>query len=139
MSIVQDKRYASNFKDVSVQRSIVAGSDGSADPLIAGTAGFSIVVRRIMVAATTSAAASYAFRTNNVTPVVLFAIPASAAAGTYEAEYAQEGNEGYVLPAGEDLDLAMSAAGPAGIVIVEAHKRLAETVPITMAAFAAAT
>ena len=139
MSIVRNADYASQFKNVSTQLSIVAGSNGSADPLIAGTAGFCIVVRRIFVSNTTSAAQSYIFRTNNATPVVLFTIAASAVVGPYECDFVDEGTEGYVLPAGEDLDLLMGGAGPAGIVLVEAHKRLAETVPISMSAFAAAT
>lgn len=138
MPTVAEKNYATYFKDVSVSRSVVAGADGSADPLIAGTAGFVIVVRRITVSATTSAAASWTFRTNNVTPVVLFAVPASAAAGAYEVDFADEMSEGYVLPNGEDLDLSMSAAGPAGIARVEAHKRLADNTPISAAAYCAA-
>jgi hypothetical protein len=139
MSIVRYGDYSARYKDVSVQRSIVAGADGSADPLIAGTAGFNIVVRRIYVQVTTSAAQTFTFRTNNLTPVVLFAVAASAAVGGYEAEYVDELTEGYVIPAGEDLDLAMGGAGPAAIVMVEAHKRLAANTPITMSAFAAAT
>jgi hypothetical protein len=139
MPVVQNKDYSTHFKDVSTQLSIVVGSNGSADPLIAGTAGWVIVVRRIFVDVTTSAAQSFIFRTNNATPVVLLTIAASAVVGPYEAEYSQEGGEGYVLPAGEDLDLLMGGAGPAGIVIVEAHKRLAANTPVTAAAFAAAT
>ena len=138
MPTVIDKNYATYFKDVSVSRSLVAGSDGSADPLIAGTPGFVIVIRRIAVIATTSAAASYTFRTNNATPVVLFTVPASAVAGPYGADYMHALSEGYVLPAGADLDLAMSGAGPAGIVRVEAHKRLADNTPISAAAWCAA-
>ncbi len=138
MPVIVNKNQAAYFKDVSVQRSIVTGSDGSADPLIAGTAGFVIVIRRISVQITTAAAQSFTVRTNNGTPVVLLFLANSTAVGSYSANFSAEGAEGYVLPAGEDLDLAMSGAGPGGIVSVEAHKRLASNVPIAAATYCAA-
>ena len=131
MPSVWNRVTAVEYPDCSVQRSIVTGADGSADPLIAGRTGHNTFVRRILVVVTTSAAQSFTFRTNNGTPVVLYAIAASAALGVYEAEYAQEGNEGYMIATGEDLDLAMGGAGPGAIVIVEAHRRLASNTPIS--------
>lgn len=131
MPSVWNRDNAVEYQDCSVQRSIVAAGDGSADPLIAGRTGHNTFVRRILVVVTTSAAQAFTFRTNNAAPVVIFAVAASAAVGTYEAEYAQEGNEGYMIPTGEDLDLAMGGAGPAAIVIVEAHRRLASNTPIS--------
>jgi hypothetical protein len=138
MPTIKDKNQATYFKDVSAQRSIVTGADGSADPLIAGTAGFVIVVRRIHVTITTAAAQSFTFRTNNGTPVLLLFLANSTAIGSYEANFSKEGAEGYVIPDGEDLDLFMSAAGPGAIVYVEAHKRPASNTAMTATAFAAA-
>ncbi len=137
MQTVANRDYVSQFKDVSTQRSIVAGVSGSADPLIAGTAGFVIVVRRIVVEITTSAAQSFTFRTNNATPVVLKSIAASATVGNYETVYG-DGNEGYVIPDGEDLDLLMGGAGPAAVYVVDAYKRQAANTALTQAAYAAA-
>lgn len=135
MPSVVNRDHAVEYQDSSVQRSIVAGADGSADPLIAGRTGHNTFIRRIVVSVTTSAAQAFTFRTNNATPVVIYTIPASAAVGDYEVTFSQEGNEGYMIPTGEDLDLAMGGAGPAGIVIVEAHRRLASNTPITADAY----
>lgn len=137
MQTIFNRDYVTQFKDVSTQRSVVAGSDGSVAPLISGTTGFVIVVRRIVVEVTTVAAQSWTFRTSNGTPVVLKAVPASAVAGTYETIYG-DGNEGYVIPDGESLNLAMGGTGPAGICVVDAYKRAAANTPLTQAAYAAA-
>jgi hypothetical protein len=134
-----NRDYQSNYKDVSVSRVVVAGVDGDSDPLIAGKAGHVIVVRRIAIIVTTTNAATWTVQTSNGTPVVLAFVgdTTTTGAGMREFVFSQEGSEGYILPAGEDVDLAMSAAGPAGIVHVEAHMRLAANTPITADAFKA--
>lgn len=108
-------------QDCSVQRSIVAGVDGTATPLIAArNAATSIVVRKITVVVTTSHATAYIFRTSNGTPVILVNLEASKDEGIYEFRF---GEKGYEIAAGENLNLAMGGAGPAAIVIVDAHHK----------------
>ncbi len=106
------------FQDVSLQLSIVASGDASAT-LIAAKDQHTIIVRKITIIITTSHATALIFRTSNATPVILVNLEASKDEGIYTFEF---GEKGYTIPENEALNLA-TGAGPAAIVIVDAHRR----------------
>ncbi len=107
------------YQDVSLQLSIVAGSDPSAT-LIAAKDQHHITVRRITIIVTTTAAVALIFRTSNATPVILVNLEASKDEGIYEFPF---GEKGFDIAENEALALFAASAGVAAIVIVDAHRR----------------
>lgn len=120
--------YRSQFQDMTTQKSITTGVDGSANPLITVKDAYhTIYVQRITVSVTTANAGTYTFRDSADTPVLVFGVPTNAAVGDHHVDF---GDKGYGLTEGKDLDLAMSGAGPGAVVVVEAYqKRTAIAVP----------
>lgn len=120
MSTMNNLRDHVLYQDCSVQLSAVAGVDPSAAPLIAAKDQYHITVRKITIIVTTSAAQAWLFRTSNGTPVILANLEASKDEGVYEFPF---GEKGYDIPDNEALNFFAAAAGVAGIVIVDAHRR----------------
>lgn len=83
---------------------------------------YAIFVQRITVQVLTTAAVTGTFQDTNGTPVVIAAIPASQPAGP-ELPY-NFLDEGTQLTAGKGLNLALSGAGYALLVAVEAYMRI---------------
>ena len=110
------------FRDESVTYQLLAATDPDRDPLIAClNSKHTIYVQKIAVHVTTAAAQAITFRAGTTTTVVAAILPASAAVGDVHVLLDLE--EGFALPAGEDLDVS-GTAGVAGIIEVVAYQRL---------------
>jgi len=119
---VANQEQLTQFQDVTTQAVVAAGVDPSAAPFIAGKAGYTIYVRKIIANITTSVAQTLTFRDDASTPVVCGVVMASIGVGSWDiADY---GEEGFALTEGKDLDLVASAAGYAGTLWVSAYLRL---------------
>lgn len=126
---IKNREHRTQFLDVSVRRAVVAGVDPASDPLIAGKAGHTIYIQRIVVHVTTAAAKYFQFQDNAAAPVVIAKLPASAAVG--DAHVLIDSEEGVPLTEGKDLDLVTDGAGVAGTLIVEGYRKLTGVIPLS--------
>lgn len=110
------------FRDESITYQLLAATDPDRDPLIAClNSKHTIYIQRISVHVTTAAAQAITFRAGTTATVIAAILPASAAVG--DTHVLLDLEEGFALPAGEDLDVA-GTAGVAGIIEVIAYQRL---------------
>ena len=111
------------FRDESITYQLLSATDPDRDPLIAClNSKHQIFIQRISVHVTTAAAQAITFRAGTTPTIIAAILPASAAVG--DTHVLLDLEEGFALPAGEDLDVA-GAAGVAGIIEVIAYQRLA--------------
>lgn len=110
------------FRDESITYQLLAATDPDRDPLIAClNSKHTIYIQKISVHVTTSAAQAITFLAGTTATVIAAILPASAAAGDVHVLLDLE--EGFALPAGEDLNVS-GTAGVAGIIEVIAYQRL---------------
>ena len=118
--------YKHTHRNKTVSRTVLAAdvSATHADIIVPKSSQHTIYVQRITFAPTTYAAQTLTFQDGANTPVVIGHMSIPAAAPTtgicqYEIDY---GPEGTPLTKGEELDVIISAAGPAGRLVVEAYE-----------------
>lgn len=107
----------------------VATGDTSKDNIVAvKSANHQLFIQRIKFFPVTYAAKTWTFQDDAGTPVPIGFISIPAAAPTtggqtafYDLDY---GPEGVALTAGKNLDLAMSAGGASGKLVVEAYQKI---------------
>ena len=119
---IKAAEYRRVFRDESITYRLAAATDPDRDPLIAcQNSKHQLFIQKISVHVTTSAAQAITFQ-SGTTSVVVAVLPASASAGDEHVLIDLE--EGFALPAGEDLNVD-GAAGVAGLIHVQAYQRLA--------------
>lgn len=113
-------------RNKTVSRTILAAdtSAAHADIITPKSANHTIYIQRISFAPTTYAAQTLTFRDDAGTPVEIGFMSIPAAAPTtgicqYVIDY---GPQGTPLTKGKNLDVIISAAGPAGRLVVEAYE-----------------
>lgn len=112
--------YRASYTDLSTSGPVLAAGAGVNDVILVPGAKWTIFVQTIFMSITTSAAQTITVRDDAGTPVPLFIVPASAAAGTiYKLDF---GAKGYALTEGKNLDI-FGTAGPAYIYTIEAYAR----------------
>lgn len=122
-----------SYQDVSAQAQTLAAGTGVVT-LIANRANWQTYIQNIRVNVTTSAAPTATFRANTTETVVLAIVPANPEVGVIEFDF---GEDGFALPAGEGLEYALSAAGLAFAVTVQAYRKLIPNTAIPVATLAA--
>ena len=92
------------------------------DPLIASPgAKYTIFIQKILFLCTTDAAQNITIRDNASTPIVATYIATSPGLGLKTYDF---GAEGMPMTQGKDIDIAVSGAGLAGWISVEAYARI---------------
>lgn len=115
---VANREHLNVFQNVSTEL-FIGAADTTKNDVILGKAGYTIYVRRIFVAITTSAAQAWTFQDDNGTPKVIAVLPASASVGPHEFDF---GEDGVPLTEAKNLDISL-AAGAAGRVVIEAYRK----------------
>jgi len=95
---------------------LTAAADPSAAAILPAKSGYRIRITDVWFVISTSAAQTLTIRDDALTPVVLCIIPASVAVGTYHGEF---GHAGMPATVSKNVDLAASAAGYAGHLVIE--------------------
>jgi hypothetical protein len=116
---IKNREHRTVFKDVSLRRTVLAAEDPAAAPLIAGRAGYTLFIQRIVVHVHTAAAKFWEFKDDNAAPRLVAKLPASAVVG--DQHVLLDSDEGVPLTEGKNLDLATDGAGVAGSLVVEAY------------------
>lgn len=116
------------YQDKSLQRTV-----GAADTTIAGLITclndkHTIHIQCIRFLVTTDAAVTWTFRDSAGTPIVLWVIPASVGVGLQRMDFVDShGSRGFALTPGMNLDVAMSGAGYAGSLMIDAFMKPSAT------------
>ena len=110
--------YRRVFQPIAESWAIAANADPSQAGVIAGKAGFAIVLTRITFNVITSAAVTLTVRDDNNPVRNATVFPASPGVGTRQISYEPQGLE---MNAGQSIDVAASGAGNAGTLIVEGY------------------
>ena|SRR3990167_6635984 len=128
------KSYRQIYSAKTYDGTILAATDDQTDLLTVKSANHRIFIQKIAVSVTTYSAVTWTFQDDAGTPVVIahVSIPATAPTaggdgGTITWDF---GPEGTPLTTGNNLDLAMSAAGAAGRIHIEAYERLVGPVAV---------
>lgn len=118
-------RKLDRYTDVSVSYTVVAATDYStATQKIAGVAGETIYVQKILVVVTTDNAATQLFQDSAGTPIIVAGTKASPGIGPILFDF---GPDGFALTEGKDLNHKMSAAGIAASVTITAYRKRTAT------------
>ena len=118
--------YRTQYTDKSVRRTVVAADVDAqhANVIVPKSSKHTVYIQRILMAVTTDAAQTITFQDDSGAPVVG---KSKASPGLGLHVVADHGAEGMPLGEGESLDMIFSAAGPAGIVTIEAYEKLTGT------------
>lgn len=126
--------YQRQYHSKNATLEVVAATDDST-LVSAKNDNYTVYVQRITVHITTYSAKTWTFQDSNGTPKPIghISIPAAAAALPSEsnAMVLDFGPEGVPLTAGKNLVLNVSAAGAAGIVVVQAYEKLTSVIAYT--------
>jgi hypothetical protein len=133
MSLRSAEDYLRHYENVSTSYVILAATDYSTpNAKIAAKVGKTIYIQKIQVNVTTDNAATQSFQDSAGTPIVAAKTKASPGIGPIEFDF---GAEGFALTEGKSLDHAMSAAGLAGSITIQAYRK--QTGVLTSAQFSA--
>lgn len=109
------------YENVSVSYSFLGATDWTTpNQRIAGKANFTIYIQKITLSVTTDNAATQTWQDDEGTPILAARSKASPGLGPITWDF---GSEGFALTEGADLDHAMSAAGMAAAVTIQAYMR----------------
>ena len=132
MSLISPTRLGQRkiYTPFSVQVTATAGADPSATIVPAKTS-YTFYVQSIQAIVTTSAAQSWTFKDTAGTPIVIAVLPNSA---SVDRHLLVDSDEGLPLTEGKGLDLAASAAGVAGQILVEGYYKQTAVIAASSAA-----
>lgn len=119
---VRHRNYLSQYKDLSRALNLLATDTPTtvgAD-FLAGRAGYTIYILKIIVHVRTAAAQAITFQDDAGTPVVIAVLPASAAAGDQHVLVDVQDGPGIPLTEGKNLDIT-GAAGVAATISIVAY------------------
>jgi hypothetical protein len=106
--------------DISTGYTILAADDYSTpEEIVAGVAGWTIYIQKILIAVTTDNAATQQIEDNATTPVIAAKTKVSPGIGPIEFDF---GPDGFPLTEGKSLMHRMSAAGMAASVTITGYR-----------------
>lgn len=130
-------KYLRHYQDISFDYDLATGTGGPVTLATVRNANYTIYVQKITTDVVTFAAKTLSFEDSANTPVVIAqdsipsTEPTSAGAQAYDHDY---GPIGTALTQGKNLVLALSGAGVAARIHVQAYQRLTATVNINSGA-----
>ena len=110
---------------------VLSAASTTQDNVLTGRTGHTLYVQRIKVSVTTDAAQSWTFQDDNSSARVIAVTPTSPGVGMLEWDF---GAEGVPLTEAKNLDISVSGAGLAGIVMLEAYLKQTSTLSMTASA-----
>lgn len=117
-------------RDVSKALQFAAAYAGSAPLITCPGAKYVIYIQKITVNITTDAAESLTVQDDGSSPRVFATVPASPGVGIQTFDF---GPEGMAAQVGENIDVAVSGAGLAGWINIEAYAAIPPTVGVVPA------
>lgn len=122
---VNNRNYLTQFKDLSRTLNLLATDTPTtvgAD-FLAGRAGYTIYILRIVVHVRTAAAQTITFQDDASTPFPVAILPASAAVGDQHVLIDVQDGPGIPLTEGKNLDIVGGVAGVAATISIVAYLR----------------
>lgn len=116
---VYNREQLTRAKNVSVQGEITSGQSGDVAVIAQTSTKYTLVILRIILNVYTSAAQPFSFQSDGAGGDPVFSKAASPALGEHRIDW---GDLGYILPAGEGLEVALGGTGGnAFTYLVEAY------------------
>jgi hypothetical protein len=125
------QHYRNTYSDKTTQRQIVAADTSTehANIINPKSANHRIYIQRVLISLTTHADQSITIRDGAGTPVpVAVLLDEATVVPTVPSSWTFDfGPKGFAVTIGEEIDLILSAAGLAGVVVIEAYEKLDAT------------